>query len=200
MRSTGNQTRQKLFNEAMRLFTQKPYADVTFTELENATGLSRGAIMYHIGSKEKLFRESVNTFVFNNSSVRSIPDPERCSLYDAIDSFLNILGRHQRHWKREGINNINYALFNMQLSAYNLIPETLVDAAKWYEDECEVWKNILTRAIESGEIKKIEPEVAAHLIEDTYLGTAFAGIAARNGYDLRDLRRQLLLIYQLLKK
>lgn len=51
----GKSTKDKLLIEAFKLFTSKPYDRVTFADLEQATGLSRGAILYHIKTKENLF-------------------------------------------------------------------------------------------------------------------------------------------------
>ena len=59
MRTGGEVTRKRLLVTALLLFTQKPYDKVTFKEIEKATGLSRGALMYHVPNKETLFRDAV---------------------------------------------------------------------------------------------------------------------------------------------
>ena len=53
----GKSTKDKLLIEAFKLFTSKPYDRVTFADLEQATGLSRGAILYHI--KTNLYLKSI---------------------------------------------------------------------------------------------------------------------------------------------
>ena len=44
----GKPTKNRLLIEAFKLFAHKPYDRVTFADLEEVTGLSRGAILYHI--------------------------------------------------------------------------------------------------------------------------------------------------------
>ena len=51
----GKPTKNRLLIEAFKLFAHKPYDRVTFADLEEVTGLSRGAILYHIKTKENLF-------------------------------------------------------------------------------------------------------------------------------------------------
>ena len=46
----GKPTKNRLLIEAFKLFAHKPYDRVTFADLEEVTGLSRGAILYHIKS------------------------------------------------------------------------------------------------------------------------------------------------------
>ena len=53
----GKPTKNRLLIEAFKLFAHKPYDRVTFADLEEVTGLSRGAILYHIKTKENLLRE-----------------------------------------------------------------------------------------------------------------------------------------------
>ena len=50
----GKPTKNRLLIEAFKLFAHKPYDRVTFADLEEVTGLSRGAILYHIKTKENL--------------------------------------------------------------------------------------------------------------------------------------------------
>lgn len=53
----SNTTKKTIIVEAFKLFASKPYDQVTFADLEKATNLSRGAIMYHIKTKDNLFIE-----------------------------------------------------------------------------------------------------------------------------------------------
>ncbi len=50
----GTQTRQRLLRVAAELFAEKGYHATGMTELGEAAELGRGAIYYHIGSKEQL--------------------------------------------------------------------------------------------------------------------------------------------------
>ena len=43
----NNVSKQKILLESFKLFATKPFSDITFTDIEKVTGLSRGAILYH---------------------------------------------------------------------------------------------------------------------------------------------------------
>ncbi len=181
-------------------FTRQPYADVTLREIEKATGLSRGTVMYHINNKENLFRETVEMFVFRQNTLTSLAEDPNRSLKDTISEFIRILGTEQRRWKRNGIRNINFALVNIQMSCYNIIKDSLKHAGEWYESECAIWKGVIERAIASGEIREVDADLLAHTLENTYFGAAYAGMASPDGYDLNVVEQQLMLIYDGWKK
>ncbi len=196
MQQKGERSKQKLLTYAMRLFAKKPYAEVTLREIEKVTGMSHGAVMYHINNKENLFREAVELFVFRQNTLTSLPDNEDRTLKNTIAEFINVLIKEQRYWKRLGISNINRALVNVQMSCYNVIRGSLKHAGEWYEQECSIWKKEIEKAIATGEIKEVDADLLAHTIENTYLGAAYAGMPCTGGYDLKTLEKQLMLIYE----
>ena len=49
---------------AFKLFLSKEYADVVTADLEEITGVTRGAIYYKVKNKEGLYRAVIDKFVF----------------------------------------------------------------------------------------------------------------------------------------
>lgn len=200
MKTGGEITRKRLLTTALRLFTRKPYDKVTLKEIEAATGLSRGALMYHVPNKETLFREAVEMFVFRNNTLTALRESDKSSLEKTIKRFVAMLAEEQRNWRKEGIKNINYALVNIQMSYYNLYKETLRTAGEWYENECSIWQEVIENAIKKGEIREVDANKFAHLLEDSYLGAAYAGLPKSGGYSPEQVGEELLAIYELIKK
>lgn len=200
MKTGGDITRKRLLTTALRLFTQKPYDKVTLKEIEAATGLSRGALMYHVPNKETLFKEAVELFVFHNNTLTALQESDKASIEKTIKKFVKILAEEQRNWRKEGIKNINYALVNIQMSYYSIFKESLRAAGEWYENECRIWREVIERAIESGEIKEVDADRFAHLLEDCYLGAAYAGMPKSSGYSPEHVGDELMAVYELLKK
>ncbi len=198
MKSEGQSTRKRLLETALLLFTQKPYDKVTFREIEAITGLSRGALMYHVPNKETLFKEAVELFVFRNNTLTALEEKDKCSLEQTIRSFVKILTEEQLYWRKIGVKSINYALVNVQMSYYSVFKESLKAAGEWYENECRIWREVIERAIESGEIRKVDANQFAHIFEDTYLGAAYAGLPKLTGYSPEYVGAELLAIYDLL--
>lgn len=200
MKTGGDKTKQRLLLEALKLFTVKQYDQVTYTDLEKATGLSRGAILYHIKSKENLFRDVVSMFVFRNNTLTALTDEQKKTLKSTIDNFMDLLAQEQKHWTETGIQNLNFALVNVELSAFIKFPDTLVYGGEWYRNECNIWREVLDRAIASGEIHRVDTAIFSELIEDAYLGAAYAGLPQPTGYNVERVRHKLLALYNSIAK
>ena len=57
------------------LFATKPFSDITFTDIEKVTGLSRGAILYHFKSKDEILASIIDdklSFVPNLQAVSTL--------------------------------------------------------------------------------------------------------------------------------
>jgi AcrR family transcriptional regulator len=70
-----------------RLFSQRPYSEVSTTELAEAAGVTRANLHYHFGTKRQLFLEVVRSFT-------QLPPPppqdlETLPLRDAIDATVD---------------------------------------------------------------------------------------------------------------
>ena len=199
MRTGGDKTRERLLLEALKLFTSKQYDQVTYSDLEKATGLSRGAILYHIKNKESLFKEVVGRFVFKNNTLTSLHESQMGSLKETIDNFMDQLVYEQNHWKKDGIDNVNFALVNIQMSAYTLFPDSLQFAKEWYRKETKIWRNVIEDAITAGEIRKVDARIFAKIFENCYLGSAYSGLPQQGGYDVECVRHQLMEIYDMIR-
>jgi len=56
----GEQTRQEIIRKAAPIFNQKGYAGTALSELMRATGLEKGGIYRHFGSKQELAGDAFN--------------------------------------------------------------------------------------------------------------------------------------------
>lgn len=88
-----------------------------------------------------------------------------------------------------GIANINKVLFMMEVSAVEHLPDFGEKAHEWYQNELQCWRDIFSHAVSSGEIREdINVEGFALLFENCYLGTSYAGITVKFGYDIDALK------------
>ena len=119
----GKSTKDKLLIEAFKLFTSKPYDRVTFADLEQATGLSRGAILYHIKTKENLFLNVVKKFIFEVNSISSMPKTPQSSLILTLTHFIESCQKEKKEMAASGIFNVNTAMMNITISAFFALPK-----------------------------------------------------------------------------
>jgi transcriptional regulator, tetR family len=199
MRTGGEKTRERILREALKLFTTEQYDQVTYSDLEKATGLSRGAILYHIKNKEKLFRDVLGAFVYKNNTLTALDESKRETLRETIDNFMDQLAKEQKYWRKFGIANINFALLNIQMSAYTTFPDVSGFAREWYQKEIAIWREVIERAVANGEIRRVDPLLFAELFEDTYFGTIYAALPTEEGYNIERVRHKLHCLYDTIK-
>ncbi len=193
-------TKKKLLLEAFILFSQKPYDQVSYSDLEKATGLSRGAVMYHIKNKEAMFKEAIQLHVFEASSVSSIAIIYRKSLKSFIDHYITMCERKKAEIQEMGIDNMNRAMLYIESSAFFFFPDMIDFSIEWQNQELDIWRKVLYDAINNKEIKgDINVDVVANLFENTYLGTSYAGILREKGYDINRLNEEFEIIYSMIK-
>lgn len=196
----GIATRSKLLNDAFKLFSEKSYEKVSFSELEKASHISRGSMVYYFKNKEGLFLEMLKTMIFNKSSVKSVPTAYRQSLLSFYNYFIEMIERDRQSLNDMGIININKAMCNIEMSALSNIPSFEDEALKWYDIENNIWCEVIRHAIEIKEIStSANASVLAHLFEKIYLGNSFIGVFSLSGIDLREMKKDFDYLYELIK-
>ena len=197
----GKPTKNRLLIEAFKLFAHKPYDRVTFADLEEVTGLSRGAILYHIKTKENLFLNVVNKFIFDRNSVSNLSEKFHSNLSLFITQFIETCQKEKDEMLEIGISNVNNAMLNIEISAFYISPKMREIANEWLCKEKNTWEIVLKNAISKKEIKDdINIELFVDLFQNIYLGTSFAGVVHEDGYKIDQLKKEFMQIYQLIKK
>lgn len=194
-------TKDRLLLEAYKLFASKPYDQVTFTDLEKATRLSRGAILYHVKNKDNLLREVVDQYILAPNSLHSIlKDNPQIGLWNFILLFLESCKKLKGEMKDLEIHNVNLAMFNIECTAFFFFPHLRQIAKEWVDNEVEAWKQVLNNALENKEIKEnTDTSAMAALFEDICLGNSYYGIVLTKGQDLKMFKKELTALYDMIK-
>lgn len=202
MRSKGgSKTKERLIKEAFKLFVQKPYDKVTFSDLEEITGLSRGAILYYFKKKEHMYDLALKTYVFSFSSNLIIAKNGIYNTFaEFIDLFIIQIRNQERFFNELGINNMNRAMMNLESQAFYFFPQIIEYSKQWHDQEIITWRDLLDKFIATGEIKNsINVEKTAKIFENLYLGISYSGVTTVNGCDIDDMRDQLFEVYSMIK-
>lgn len=91
--------RDIILNESFRLFLKKGYAAVSFSDLVEATGISRGNMFHHFKNKEDIFNHAVDRFVFEfltNDATDFLEFTSSTPLKDFIDNRVENIGRRMK--------------------------------------------------------------------------------------------------------
>src|SRR6478609_1365581 len=95
-----DERREQILSCAVRLFGERPYAEVSTTDIAAAAGVARGLINHYFGTKKGLFVESVRVLVTIPSvAVEQLPQGDLATRVDAsVAWFLDVVSRHSRSW------------------------------------------------------------------------------------------------------
>lgn len=193
-------TKDYLLLEAFKLYVSKPYDQVTFTELEKATGLSRGAILYHFKNKESLFNAVIEYFVLKGSSVSDSISESCDDLLEFIKKFISGCKLEVQKYRSFGIYNMNLAKFHIEFHALSYYKDMQEIAKKWIDDEKIKWLNILSKAATNNEIKDdLNLDILASMFVNIYQGSAFSGVSRPKGYDIALMEKEFMVLYNLIK-
>ncbi len=197
----GRASRRKILLEAFKLFSTMPYERVSFSLMEEKTGISRGSMVYYFKNKEGLFNEILTTIVFDTSSVKAVPDAYRLSLCSFYNYFVETLKREKQQMAEMGILNINEALMRIENSALTYTESFKEHTSRWYDEEVRIWQAVIENAISTGEIRKdLDPVIIGRLFEDNYLGRSFKGVFSKLGYEPDKLKDSYDVLYFMLRK
>lgn len=93
--------RRQILECARRLFSERPYASVSTTELAREAGVARGLLHHYFGSKRELYLEVVRTLVRVPSNPVPLQAPGRgieVVIDESVDRWLTMLERNSGTW------------------------------------------------------------------------------------------------------
>jgi AcrR family transcriptional regulator len=200
-RTSGPRTRAKIIEQSFKLFSSMQYDSVTYPEIERATDLRRGSILYHFKTKLELFEAVVETMLLNWSASLDAPLPDGdMMLKGFLEGFVANCRKFQKGAAAQGIRNIHLAYYTIESTAFCHFKDFDKRLRQTREVEHQIWTNVLTRAIKNGEVDPaMKPEVYARMFMNLYYGYVYSGIRDADGGDVDLLREDLFALYDRVK-
>lgn len=92
--------RGQILGCAVRLFGERPYAEVSTTDIAQAAGVARGLLNHYFGTKKDLYLEVIRVMVtIPEVAVESLPEGDLRTRVDAsVAWFLDVVSRHSTSW------------------------------------------------------------------------------------------------------
>ena len=141
-KDSNSVSKQKILLESFKLFASKSLSDITFSDIEKATNLSRGAILYHFKTKDQIFTEIVNQFVLDKDNKLPTINQEK-SLWANIEFFIDGKKKQQAFLTSIGIANANRAYICMMTNAMFFLEDMLQKMAQRREGELQYWRKVV---------------------------------------------------------
>lgn len=177
------ETQEHVLLSAMKLFLAKGYTDVTVVDLEQESGLSRGAIYYELKSKQELFRAVIDKYVFRFLGLYThyTPDEKKPFLSflenecDTISMRMELL---DEVLLSEG-HSPNF--FGVLLSAKNYYEGFSEKLMKLSEIEVKRWEDAVKEGIKAGELREdIDPATLVKVFRCIYHGLSFFDVLVKS--------------------
>lgn len=151
-----NDTRDFIVERAFCLFLQRGYEGISIRDIQEAVGLSKGAIYHYFRSKEDIFGEAMDRYLL--PAIQTLPealDPESATpLRDAMDASLEwrdaYIARLRQITEQKGDDFRFFRLLFQVGEYYRDFHDKLVAGLA---TERERWRRALTLAVDRGEIR-----------------------------------------------
>jgi len=158
---TMEENRAKLIAAARKAFAEKGFAAASMDELTASVGLTRGALYHNFGDKKGLL-----------AAVIAQVDGEMAQQAKAAASGVSDA------WEKLVAEGIAYIRMAMDAEVQRIVlrdgPAFLGDPSQWpSQNSClEATRETITRLIDSGIMKPVDADAAAHLLNSAALNAA----------------------------
>lgn len=189
----GIKSRRKILEVAFKLFAAYSYPDVSYSLLEEASGISRGSMVYYFNNKEGIFRAVLETFLFDMGSIQKVPLSDRATLKGTYNALIDKLLIDTGALRPFHIPNLTDARFTIERSALQFVPEFREKQRENIEKDLKTWQDAVRHAISTGEVRAdIDADAIGRLFHRAAYGWHYTSIYDRNNSldkveELRDI-------------
>jgi len=152
--------RQEIFNAAIKVFAEKGFHKATLEEVAKEAEFSKGAIYNYFSNKENLLFEIMeHMLIFTRKLLQESLSGQKTfkeELTDLLFSATNIVYKN---------SDICELLIHQHAERFkNLSDETKQKLNQIHNDYHKILNGRIQKAIDTGEIKEIEPEIIAEVV------------------------------------
>ncbi|MEN9919493.1 MAG: hypothetical protein RL662_1929 [Bacteroidota bacterium] len=196
--------KEKILEKSFNLFLIGNYDSVTMQQIQEASGVSRGAIYHHFKSKEDIFKAVVNTYLLPAfSSYSMISDEEKKSLQEFVYASIKYRQSHINILKDvTSFKLTDFYFFKFIFQATEHYKDFTEQVNLLTEKEFNGWRQVIQTAMRTGEIRAdIDLDFTAQSFIITPLGLGvFSAFSNYININTKDIRTSYLRLYALLKK
>lgn len=200
----GSETKRLIREAAYKQFLTKDYNTVPLKEIEKSLNLSRGCMSYHYPSKQELFIDVIDFYIFHKQDAKNkFKDISHTSLLEFIDYYIKKVEETMNAMRiyliEKEKTNIIRAYLNLILQAEYFYPGFNEAFNEITNKEIKLWERIFVKAVETKEIRSdINPSTLALTFRILLFGKCFQD-ALVNGLRIEELKVVLYNQYELIK-
>ncbi len=198
----ANNRKEQLYHEAFKLFLSKPFEAVSITDIENASGMTRGAITYYAKDKLGLFYSVVKYYLVDAQNLKHKLDKNNfTSLKEFVEAYVKGCQETMDRFSdvHKSVQNASRAYVTLILQICRYFPDLHAQYLENRNQETLIWISVLQKAIENHEIKSdIDIMSTARNFMNIFYGQSYLD-SLSIGLNTVELRMQLMNLYKLLK-
>lgn len=151
-------TKEYILRIAFGLFLQKSFKEVTMKDIVDKTGLSKGAFYHYFESKEQLFQEIIDMFLFTimKKGFSNLPENSFEGFYKGYLHTVSTTIKEMRadeKYLNDGDPSAGYNFYNLINDAIKLFPQMKTKIVEMESFELQNWTNAVSDARKRGEIR-----------------------------------------------
>ena len=193
---------EQLYHEAFKLFLSKPFEAVSIADIEEASGMTRGAITYYAKDKIGLFYSVVKHYFVDTQNLKQkIVKSEFGSLKDFIEAYVDGCQETMNRFSDvdKTVQNASRAYATLVLQICKYFPDFHSQYLENRNQEIIIWIGVLQRAIENKEIRSdIDIMNTARNFMNLFYGQSYLDSLSM-GLNTVELKMQLMNLYKLLR-
>ena len=193
---------EQLYHEAFKLFLSKPFEAVSIADIEEASGMTRGAITYYAKDKIGLFYSVVKHYFVDTQNLKQkIVKSEFGSLKDFIEAYVDGCQETMNRFSDvdKTVQNASRAYATLVLQICKYFPELHSQYLENRNQEIIIWIGVLQRAIENKEIRSdIDIMNTARNFMNLFYGQSYLDSLSM-GLNTVELKMQLMNLYKFLR-
>ena len=197
-----NNRMEQLYHEAFKLFLSKPFEAVSIADIEEASGMTRGAITYYAKDKIGLFYSVVKHYFVDTQNLKQkIVKSEFGSLKDFIEAYVDGCQETMNRFSDvdKTVQNASRAYATLLLQICKYFPDLHSQYLENRNQEIIIWIGVLQRAIENKEIRSdIDIMNTARNFMNLFYGQSYLDSLSM-GLNTVELKMQLMNLYKLLR-
>lgn len=200
----GSETKRLIREAAYKQFLTKDYNTVPLKEIEKSLNLSRGCMSYHYPSKQELFIDVIDFYIFHKQDAKNkFKDISHTSLLEFIDYYIKKVEETMNAMRiyliEKEKTNTTRAYLNLILQAEYFYPGFNEAFNEITNKEIKLWERIFVKAVETKEIRSdVNPSTLALTFRILLFGKCFQD-ALVNGLRIEELKVVLYNQYELIK-
>lgn len=152
-------TRKQLLKAALHIFREKGYTATTLEDIAQATGMTRGAVYWHFGSKADLFNTMIREqYIQANEKLRTISNEGGTPL----QIFRRLLVTWMTYVEEDAEFRTMMEIVAWKVDAISEMTEGFQEKVEGTRASIQHFSNLLRQGMACGEVRlDVQPEVAA---------------------------------------